>query len=195
MDELKREIETCKRCGLHELRTNAVSGEGSIDADIMFVGEAPGYHEDKKGRPFVGSAGKNLNELLKKAELKRDHVFICNVLKCRPPNNRDPTEKEIELCTPFLKKQVRMIEPKLIVSLGRFAARVLLNRPVSVGRAHGTIKDCSYGSWECKIFISYHPAAALYGNEVRRKLEEDFKKLGEIAKKLDEIRVSRQTTL
>lgn len=191
MDELNREIETCKRCGLHETRTNAVPGEGPIDADFMLVGEAPGYYEDREGKPFVGSAGKNLTELLESAGLKRDQVFIGNVLKCRPPNNRDPNDEEIEICSPFLQRQVRFIEPKLIVSLGRFAASVLLNRPISVGRAHGKLKDCSYGGWKCQLFVSYHPAAALYGEDARRKLEDDFKKLGKIKEELNDF----QTTL
>lgn len=194
MEELESKIKTCTRCNLHKTRTNAVPGEGSADADVMLVGEAPGYWEDQKGRPFVGAAGKYLTELLETAGLKREDVFIGNILKCRPPRNRDPTDEEIETCSPYLQKQIQLIKPKLIVALGRFAARVLLGRPVSMGRSHGTLVDCSFGGWQGKLLISYHPAAALYGTS-RDLLEEDFKKLGEIMKKLDTLRISQQTKL
>ncbi len=194
MEELESKIKTCTRCGLHRTRTNAVPGEGSADADVMLVGEAPGYWEDQNGRPFVGAAGKYLTELLRTAGLKREDVFIGNILKCRPPGNRDPTDEEIETCSPYLQKQIQLIKPKLIVALGRFAARVLLGKPVPMGRSHGTLVDCSFGGWQGKLFISYHPAAALYGTS-RDLLEEDFKKLGEIVKKLDTLRVSQQTKL
>lgn len=194
MEELESKIKTCTRCGLHKTRTNAVPGEGPADADVMLVGEAPGYWEDQKGLPFVGAAGKFLTELLRTAGLKREDVFVGNILKCRPPNNRDPTDEEIEACSPYLKKQIQLIKPKLIVALGRFAASTLLGRPVSMGRSHGTLVNCSYGGWNGKLLISYHPAAALYGTS-RDLLEEDFKKLGEIVKKLDSLRVSQQTKL
>jgi DNA polymerase len=194
MEELESKIKACTRCALHKTRTNAVPGEGSADADVMLVGEAPGYWEDQKGRPFVGAAGKYLTELLGTAGLKREDVFIGNILKCRPPGNRDPTDEEIETCSPYLQKQIQLIKPKLIVTLGRFAARVLLGRPVSMGRSHGTLVDCSFGGWQGKLLISYHPAAALYGTS-RDLLEEDFKKLGETMKKLDTLHVTQQTKL
>lgn len=194
MEELESKIKICTRCDLYRTRTNAVPGEGPSNADVMLVGEAPGYWEDQKGRPFVGAAGKFLNELLGTAGLKREDVFIGNILKCRPPNNRDPTDDEIETCSPYLQKQIRLIKPRLIVALGRFAAGTLLGRPVSMRRSHGTLADCSYGGWYGKLFISYHPAAALYGTN-RNLLEEDFKKLGDVVKKLDTLRVSQQTRL
>ncbi len=194
MEELEREIRTCTRCDLHRSRTNAVPGEGPADANVMLIGEAPGYWEDQKGRPFVGAAGKYLTELLGTAGLKRDDVFIGNILKCRPPGNRDPTDEEIEACSPYLKKQIQIIKPKLIVALGRFAAGTLLGRPVSMRRSHGTLADCSYGGWNGKLFISYHPAAALYGTS-RNLLEEDFKKLGNVIKELDTLRAFQQTKL
>lgn len=180
LKELSEKIRSCTRCDLHKNRTNAVPGKGPEDADVMFIGEAPGYYEDQRGEPFVGKAGKILTKLLEKAGLKRDDVFIGNVIKCRPPDNRDPTPEEIEACSPYLKKQILNIQPEIIVSLGRFAARLLLGRSLSISREHGQLKDSNYGGWRCKLFVSYHPAAALYGAEVGRKLEEDFEKLKDI---------------
>ncbi|KXB04782.1 hypothetical protein AKJ48_01440 [candidate division MSBL1 archaeon SCGC-AAA261O19] len=193
--ELDEKIRECTLCDLHKSRTNAVPGEGPDDADIMMIGEAPGYYEDQEGLPFVGSAGKKLDGLLEKAGLKRGEIFIGNVLKCRPPENRDPTTEEIETCRPYLERQIRTIKPKLIVALGRFAAGELLGKSVSVSREHGELRDSSYGGWHCKLFISYHPAAALYGADAAMKLEEDFEKLGEVVEKLDEFKTAEQTTL
>ncbi|MEA1905057.1 MAG: uracil-DNA glycosylase [Candidatus Hadarchaeota archaeon] len=195
LEKLESEARACTRCELYKTRTNVAFGTGPPNADIMMVGEAAGYREDQLGAPFVGTAGKELDKLLKKADLSReDDVYITNVVKCRPPQNRDPTDEEIETCSPYLQKQIQLIKPKLIVTLGRFAARVLLGRPVSMGRSHGTLVDCSYGGWHGKLLISYHPAAALYGTS-RDLLEEDFRKLGKIVKKLDTLRVSQQTKL
>lgn len=196
LDELAEKIKECTLCDLHENRTKAVPGEGPKDADIMLIGEAPGYHEDQQGRPFVGDAGDILTDLLEeKAGLERSEVFIGNVIKCRPPDNRDPKEGEIESCSPYLKKQIRNIEPKLIVSLGRFSARLLLDRSVKVSQEHGELEDIEYGGWSCKLFISYHPAAALYGADAKRKLNEDFEKLGELKKDLASFKSSKQTKL
>ncbi|KXB03444.1 hypothetical protein AKJ47_02250 [candidate division MSBL1 archaeon SCGC-AAA261G05] len=193
--ELDEKIRECTLCDLHKSRSNAVPGEGPDDADIMMIGEAPGYYEDQEGLPFVGSAGKKLDGLLEKAGLKRGEIFIGNVLKCRPPENRDPTTEEIETCRPYLERQIRTIKPKLIVALGRFAGGELLGKSVSVSREHGELRDSSYGGWHCKLFISYHPAAALYGADAAMKLEEDFEKLGEVVEKLDEFKTAEQTTL
>lgn len=195
MNELDEKIKKCTKCDLHKTRTNAVPGEGPKDADVMLIGEAPGHNEDQKGKPFVGSAGKKLEKLLNKAGLERDEIFIVNVLKCRPKNNRDPTQKEIELCRPYLKKQIRMIKPKLIVTLGRFAASELLGRSVKISREHGEVEDSSYAGWHCKLFKSYHPAAALYGAEVGEKLEKDFEELGKVISNLSEFKTAEQTTL
>ncbi len=194
MESLEAEIRACTRCGLHETRINAVPGEGPADARVVFIGEAPGHNEDKMGRPFVGAAGKLLDGLLGNAGLKREEIFIGNILKCRPPQNRDPADEEIETCTPYLEKQILLIKPKLIVSLGRFAARAMLGHQVAMGQSHGTLADCSFGGWQGKLFIAYHPAAALYGMS-RSELEDDFKKLGEVVKGLDDLKVSRQATL
>lgn len=195
LEELAEEIRNCTKCDLHENRTNAVPGEGPFDADILLIGEAPGYHEDEEGEPFVGRAGGLLTELLADAGLERGDVFIANVLKCKPPNNRDPTSEEIETCSPYLRTQIRNIKPKLIVTLGRFAARTLIGRPVRVSEEHGELRDVEYAGWACKLFVSYHPAAALYGANAEEKLRKDFKKLGEIVEGLDEFKTTQQTTL
>ncbi|KXB05530.1 hypothetical protein AKJ50_00740 [candidate division MSBL1 archaeon SCGC-AAA382A13] len=195
LEKIANEINNCTLCDLHKNRTNAVPGEGPEDAKIMLIGEAPDYHEDQQGRPFVGDAGDLLTKLLEEfANLKRDEVFIGNVLKCRPPDNRDPNDEEIEKCSPYLKKQILSIEPKLIVTLGRFATKLLLDRSVKISKEHGELEDGEYGGWNCKLFISYHPAAALYGADVGKKLENDFEKLGEIAKDLNSFKTTKQTT-
>ncbi|MFW5911844.1 MAG: uracil-DNA glycosylase family protein [Candidatus Hadarchaeota archaeon] len=198
MDSLKNiaeQVRNCKRCELHKNRTNAVPGEGPKRSDVMLIGEAPGYNEDQQGRPFVGDAGDVLEGLLEKANLSRGDVYIANIIKCRPPENRDPKKGEIKECTAYLKRQIKLIEPKLIVSLGRVSARELLGRSVKVSKEHGALIDLDYSGWYCKAFISYHPAAALYGADTEIKLERDFKKLGEIVKNLDSFNTSRQTTL
>jgi DNA polymerase len=183
LQKLRTEAEANLR-GLYEHITHVVLGAGASDAEVMLVGEAPGLTEDKTGVPFTGAAGKTLDALLQMAGLKRDDVYITNVVLCRPPGNRDPTEEEIAACAQYLKRQIQIIRPKLIVALGRFAASTLLGGRVSTRRSHGTLKDCSYGGWQGKLFISYHPAAALYGTS-RSVLEEDFKKLGEFLKRMN----------
>ncbi len=195
LEELHEKIKKCEKCELYENRTNAVPGEGAKDADIMLIGEAPGYNEDQEGRPFVGKAGNILTDLLERSDLERSEVFIGNVIKCKPPDNRDPTDEEVETCLPYLKKQVRKIKPRLIISLGRVAAKTLLNRSVKVSEEHGALKDLEFGGWSCKLFISYHPAAALYGGGTRNKLEEDFDKLSEIVDDIENFKTSKQTTL
>jgi len=151
----------------------------------MFCGEAPGFNEDLQAKPFVGSAGKFLNELLQIAGLRREGVYITNVVKCRPPQNRDPADDEIETCTTnYLQKQVAVIKPKLVVALGRIAARALLGRYVVIGKEHGKLLDCTYAGASFRLFLTYHPAAALYGAETKSKLQADFRKLKSILKSL-----------
>ncbi len=180
-EDLERRIRACTLCGLHRSRKNAVPGDGPLDAKILFCGEAPGYNESLQGKPFVGSAGKFLNELLKIAELRREDVYITNVVKCRPPENRAPSDDEIETCTThYLQKQIAMIKPKLVVALGRTAAKALLGKQVVMGMEHGTLRDCTYAGVKFKLFVTYHPAAALYGAGAKQKLQEDFKKLEQI---------------
>lgn len=181
---LKSEAEKCKRCGLYKTRTNVVFGIGPATAKVMLVGEAAGFFEDKQGVPFVGAAGKNLNALLREAGLKREDVYIGNVLKCRPPGNRPPLPDEIEACRPFLEGQISAVEPELVITLGRTAARALLGKNVVMSREHGTLLDCTYAGVKFKLFLTYHPAAALYGAEAKQKLQTDFKKLGQLISKM-----------
>jgi len=178
--QLEAEANACKRCRLHRTRTNVVFGSGPADAEILLVGEAPGFTEDQTKVPFSGAAGNQLNELLREAGLKREGVRITNVVLCRPPQNRDPLPDEIEACRRFLEGHISIIRPKLVVALGRIAAGELLGRGVTMSREHGTLFGCTYAGVKFELFLTYHPAAALYGAGTKAKLQEDFRKLGEI---------------
>lgn len=180
LNELLQEAERCRNCPLWSERTNLVFGEGNPDAVIMFVGEAPGFHEDQQGRPFVGTAGKLLTELIESLELKREDVYIANVLKCRPPNNRDPLPEEINACYPFLKKQIEIINPRILCALGRHAAYVLLGHTVNMNTSHGKYYQVD-GRF---VFVTYHPAAALYHGKLLDGIKKDF---SELKKLYDEI--------
>jgi DNA polymerase len=150
----------------------------------MLVGEGPGRMEDLRGVPFCGAAGKFLNELLRVAELRREDVYITNTVKCKTPENRVPLDDEIEICTSnYLKRQFAIIKPKLVVALGRTSAKALLNRDIVIGKEHGSVLDCTYAGVKFKLFLTYHPAAALYGAEAKEKLRADFKKLGQLVSK------------
>ncbi|MCD6189678.1 MAG: uracil-DNA glycosylase [Thermococcus sp.] len=188
MKKLEEKIKTCRKCPLGELRTNAVPGSGSYGAKIMFVGEAPGYWEDQKGLPFVGRAGKVLDELLAGIGLKREEVYITNVVKCRPPNNRDPTEEEINACSPYLDKQIDIIRPKIIVPLGRHSMTYILKKfsfePEPISKIHGKIFEARTLFGKIIIMPMYHPAVALYKPQLREELEKDFKKLKETLENL-----------
>ncbi len=174
---LHQTIHSCADCGLRESRTMAVPGEGSPDADIMFIGEGPGFNEDRQGRPFVGAAGQFLDELLASIGLDRAHVFITNMVKCRPPNNRDPFPGEIDACSKHLDAQIAAIQPKIIVPLGRHAlARWFPNESIGKLRA----KAHQFG--DLTLFPLYHPAAALHNGGLRSTIEEDFAKLGQLLK-------------
>ena len=154
------------------MRTHAVPGEGRIDADIMFIGEGPGYYEDQQGRPFVGAAGQFLEQLLESIGLKRSDVFIANVIKCRPPQNRDPLPEEISACSGWLSLQIGIVRPKVVVTLGRYSlARFLPG--MAIGRIHGQARKVN-GQW---VVPMYHPAAALHQGSLRRTIEEDFLKI------------------
>lgn len=178
--ELEKIVKECEHCPLRRTRTNLVFGVGNPDADLMFIGEAPGFHEDRLGEPFVGAAGKLLDELIHSfLGLTRKDVYIGNVLKCRPPENRDPLPEEIEHCKPFLMKQIELINPKVICTLGNFSTKLILNKNVNISKVHGQ-SFAEGGRW---VFPTYHPAAALYTNATRSALEEDFKKLAELLKK------------
>jgi uracil-DNA glycosylase len=174
LEALRRKVAVCTRCRLHETRTQAVFGEGDPHAGLLFVGEAPGYHEDKQGRPFVGAAGKLLEELLAGIGLRRDQVFIANVLKSRPPNNRDPLPDEIEACTPWLCEQIGVIKPAVICSLGNFATKYLSGNPVGISRVHGRPQVKEVEGHSFHLYPIYHPAAALYTPSMLETLREDF---------------------
>jgi len=172
LEELSQRIEACQDCQLFKGRNRAVPGEGAERAAILFIGEAPGWHEDQQGRPFVGPAGQFLEELLSSVGLKREEVFITNVIKCRPPGNRDPLPKEIEACSKYLQQQIEIIQPKVIVSLGRYSiARYFPGE--SISKIHGTWRKGN--GYIC--FAMYHPAAALHQQSLRRVIQEDFLKL------------------
>jgi uracil-DNA glycosylase len=175
--ELYREVADCRRCPLHETRTRAVFGAGDADAELMFVGEAPGAEEDRRGLPFVGRAGELLGELLAGIGLRREDVFIANVLKSRPPGNRDPNPAEIEACEPYLFRQVELIEPKVVATLGNFATKLLTGNPTGITRVRGTPQVHTLGRRTVFVFPLLHPAAALRTPKLRETLATDFERL------------------
>jgi uracil-DNA glycosylase len=171
------ETASCTRCRLAQGRTQVVYGVGNPDADLMFVGEAPGFHEDKQGYPFVGSAGKLLDRLLEGIGLSRKDVYIANTLKCRPPGNRDPMPDEIESCEPHLFRQLELIQPKLVATLGNFATKLLSGKPTGITRVHGHPQEALVGGRRVTLYPIYHPAAALYTPAMLKTLEEDFSRI------------------
>jgi uracil-DNA glycosylase family 4 len=175
-----REASVCTRCPLSEGRTNVVFGNGNADADLMFVGEAPGRDEDLQGLPFVGRAGKLLDQLLEEVGLQRADVFVANVLKCRPPGNRDPQPDEIETCRPYLHRQIELIEPKVICTLGNFATKLLTRSQRGITGVHGRPQVHELGGRTVRVFPIYHPAAALRSTKTLEELREDFQRLPEL---------------
>ena len=169
LTDLYATIAACKKCALAQGRTNTVPGEGPEHAEIMFIGEAPGFHENRLGRPFVGAAGKFLEELLASIGMQRTQVYICNVVKCRPPENREPLPNEIELCRPYLDMQIALVKPRMIVTLGRYSMARFLPK-ASISRAHGT--PTRVGDWI--VLPMFHPAAALHQPRYREDIERDF---------------------
>jgi len=172
--ELYHQVAECTRCPLHETRTKAVFGAGDADAELMFVGEAPGAEEDRQGLPFVGRAGQLLNELLVEIGLSREQVFIANVLKSRPPGNRDPQPGEIQACEPYLWEQVRLIEPRVVCTLGNFATKLLTGSPTGITRVRGEPQVHELGGRTVFLLPLFHPAAALRTPAVKQQLREDF---------------------
>jgi len=170
----------CTRCALAQGRTQVVFGSGSPTADLMFVGEAPGFHEDKQGVPFVGAAGQLLGKLLAGIGMTRDEVFVANVLKCRPPGNRDPQPDEIEACEPHLWKQIELIRPKVIATLGNFATKLLSGKPLGITRVHGVEQEVVLGGNRVLLYPLFHPAAALYTPRMLEVLEADFRRVPEL---------------
>ena len=173
LEEIQSIIGDCRRCALGDTRTTLVFGVGNPHARVVLIGEAPGRNEDLKGEPFVGAAGKLLNELLTEAGLAREDVYIANVLKCRPPGNRDPEPAEIETCTPFLREQVRVIAPKVLVTLGNFATKFVLKTDVGITRLHGRAQTAG----RFQVLPVYHPAAAIHDPNKRDDLFADFARL------------------
>jgi DNA polymerase len=171
LTELAEIAATCTRCPLAETRTTVVFGTGAHDANVMFVGEAPGHHEDLQGEPFVGAAGKLLDQLLGEIGLTRDEVYIANVLKCRPPGNRDPRPEEIEECKGYLRTQLELVDPAVVITLGNFATKLLLKRDVGITRLRGQV----FPWWNRRLVPTFHPAAALRGGEkILSQMREDF---------------------
>jgi uracil-DNA glycosylase len=175
LNDLCNQISNCQDCELAKHRTRVVPGEGPENADILFIGEAPGWHEDQQGRPFVGPAGQFLNQLLASINLKREQVYIANVIKCRPPSNRDPLPGEIDACKKWLDLQIELIKPRIIITLGRYSmARYFPNE--SIGKIHGKAKIID----NITYFAMYHPAAALHQGNLRKVIETDMLKVPDL---------------
>jgi uracil-DNA glycosylase family 4 len=182
LTELCEEIASCQRCALSQSRKNAVPGEGPDDADIVFIGEGPGFHEDQQGRPFVGAAGHFLEELLEGIGLRREDVYICNVIKCRPPGNRDPLPEEIEACKPYLDRQIDIISPRMIVTLGRFSMERYFPG-AKISQIHGQARKIG----GIIYYPMYHPAAALHQPRWRQLVQDDIAKIPELLARADGI--------
>jgi DNA polymerase len=180
LPQLSASLQNCQRCQLSAGRTQVVFGTGNPQASIMFVGEAPGFYEDREGVPFVGAAGKLLTELLQSIGLERSDIYIANVIKCRPPNNRDPLPDEIDTCKPFLLQQIALIQPKLVCTLGNFATQTLLERKVGITKVRGQVIQLEH----FVVFPLLHPAAALHQGNLRVPLKEDFQKLKAVLEKM-----------
>jgi DNA polymerase len=174
------EAKGCVRCPLHQTRTTVVFGSGNADAELMFIGEAPGANEDRMGLPFVGQAGKLLDKLLGEIGLERRDVWICNVLKCRPPGNRDPDPREIESCQDYLHRQIELIEPTVICSLGNFSTKLLRADTTGISRLHGREEVRPIGARAVRLYPLYHPAAALYTPSMLETLRADFHRLPDL---------------
>ena len=178
LDEIRAQVENCHACSLCETRTSIVFGDGDPHARVLIVGEAPGKNEDLQGKPFVGAAGKFLDELLEEAGLKREEVFIANVLKCRPPSNRNPQADEIEACAPFLREQTQSIDPWIIVTMGNFATQFILRTGTGITRLRGTVQQAG----RFVVLPVFHPAAAIYDRSKRDVLLEDFRQVGALVR-------------
>ncbi|MGB9658957.1 MAG: uracil-DNA glycosylase [Nitrososphaerales archaeon] len=180
LNEIAEEIKTCKLCPLHKSRKNTVPGEGSSKAKLMLIGEAPGVEEDKQGRPFVGRAGKILDNALRFANLDRKDLFITSVVKCRPPSNRIPTLQEIKTCNPYLKSQIDVIKPKVICLLGNIALQTFFKK-ASISKLRGKAIERDYQTYFC----TYHPAAVLYNASLKSKIYEDMMRIKKLIKNCD----------
>jgi len=179
LDDLAMEIRRCKQCPLHQTRRQAVPGVGPVTADVFLLGEAPGEEEDRKGRPFIGNTGKLMGRLVQNAGIDRRRLFISNTVRCRPPNNRDPLPDEMATCRQWTEKQLGIIKPKMIVTLGRFASAEYFPN-----LAMAEVRGCLTRSEGQLIFGSYHPAAALHQPTLRKRITEDFELIGEVIRRL-----------
>jgi len=178
LEEVRKELGDCTRCKLHRTRRTIVFGEGNERATLMFIGEGPGYDEDVQGRPFVGKAGQLLTKIIESINLRRDEVYIANIVKCRPPQNRNPEPDEIRSCNPFLMKQIRVIHPRIICALGTFSAQTLLETDAKISALRGKSFDLE----DIKVIPTYHPAFLLRNPERKREVWEDMKKIAELIK-------------
>lgn len=183
LEQIGREVQACTLCALSRSRKNAVPGEGASGAPILFIGEAPGFHENEQGRPFVGAAGRLLEELLATIGLERSDVFITNIVKCRPPGNRDPLPEEIESCKPYLERQIAILKPKVVVTLGRYSMGLFFGAQAAISKLHGKPKRIG----EVTYLPMYHPAAALHQPSLRRLLEEDILRLPALLQDLEPV--------
>ena len=175
LEEVRKELGDCKRCKLHQTRRTIVFGEGNEKATLMFIGEGPGYDEDVQGRPFVGRAGQLLTKIIQSINLQREEVYIANIIKCRPPQNRNPEPDEIQSCNPFLRKQIQVIQPKIICALGTFSAQTLLKTETKITALRGKFYDLE----GIKVIPTYHPAFLLRNPDKKREVWEDMKKIAE----------------
>jgi len=184
LEDLRVQVENCRKCGLWKTRRHPVLGEGNPKAEVVFIGEAPGREEDELGRPFVGAAGRLLNEVLSEIGIKRGEVYITNVVKCRPPGNRQPTKREIKACSPYLDRQISIIKPRIVVALGNTAASYILDRYnmrfTSMERMHGKAFRVGTMWGEMKILLTYHPAAALRNPNLRGVIKKDLEELANL---------------
>jgi len=188
LSELCQEITTCRKCQvLAETRNKVVPGEGAEDSDIMFIGEAPGWHEDQQGRPFVGPAGLFLNQLITSIGLSREQVYIANVIKCRPPDNRDPLPEEVLNCRHWLEHQIKLIQPKMIVTLGRYSMAMFFPNK-SISKIHGTAQKGD----NVIYYAMYHPAAALHQQSLRQAIEADMLKIPSLLAQVNSLAEAKQ---
>ncbi|MGI6278223.1 MAG: uracil-DNA glycosylase [Patescibacteria group bacterium] len=185
LDKVAQMVEECQRCPLYKTANKSVPGQGNPEAQVFFIGEAPGFNEDQTGIPFCGRAGKLLDQLLELAGLSREEVFIANMLRHRPPNNRDPEKEEIAACRPFLYRQIEVIDPKIIVTLGRFSMEKFLPGSM-ISQVHGQPRFADYGNKEYIVYPMYHPAASLRNGKIKALEEEDFVNLGKFLLKLNQ---------
>lgn len=195
LKELEKRVAQCTKCELHKERTNTVPGDGADDAEIMFIGEGPGKNEDEQGKPFVGAAGKFLTELIESIGKKREEVYIANVVKCRPPGNRDPLPEEVQACWPYLEEQIQIIKPKLIVTLGRHSMdRFIPNQKISYDHGKPKRREIE-GLGKLVYYPIYHPAAALYNPHLRQTLIDDFARIPVVLKEIESLKVTEEKKL